>query len=142
MTEHTEPESEGFEDFDAFWAEQDRRGTVLRNVFGVNVELPPSLPMRFEVEAHRVQGSAQEADVQRLVGLLFGERALARWVEAGMDLEQFGTLLMWGSANVSGTPMSLTRARDEYRRQEAAKRGGGQGKARKKNRSRKSGGSS
>lgn len=109
-------EADETEDFDQFWAQQNRTGPVLRNVFGVDVQLPASMPLRFEVEARRVARSQSEDDTRRLVGLLFGEHALDRWVESGMDAEQFAVLLLWGSARVSGTAMTLAEARDEYHR--------------------------
>lgn len=95
------------EDFDAFWRGVERKPTVLRNVFGVDVVLPPALPLRFEVEARRAQESSSEEDTRRMVGLLFGDDALDAWVAKGMDVDQFAVLLMWGTANTR-SPGSLT----------------------------------
>lgn len=127
------------EDFDAFWSEQDRKGTTLKNVFGIDVQLPPKLPLRFEIEARRLKNSEDEDDIKRLVALLFGETSLDRWVDAGMDNEQFGVMIMWGTANASGQRMSLAEARSEYREMNAKKDGKDAGKLRK---SRTGGGSS
>lgn len=101
------------EDFDAFWSAQDRKPTTLRNVFGVDVTLPPSLPLRFEVEARKVQDSKGEDDTKRMVAILFGDDAMDTWTERGMDIEQFAVLLMWGTSNTR-TPgsMTLTEARE------------------------------
>jgi hypothetical protein len=103
------------EDFDAFWAGVDRKPTTLRNVFGADLTLPPSLPLKFEVEARKAQESKDEGDTKRLVGILFGGDVLDVWTDRGMDLEQFSVLLMWGTANTrSPGSMSLTEARDIY----------------------------
>lgn len=120
-------EAADVEDFEAFWSQQSRRGARLSNVFGVDVELPASMPLRFEMEAQRVQRSQSEEDVRRMVGILFGDDALDRWTEAGMDAEQFAVLLLWGSSNVAGTPMTLAEAREHYHARESG--GGKQGKA-------------
>lgn len=104
------------EDFDAFWSKQKRRGLRLGNVFGVPVELPPSLPLAFEVAQRQLASSQAEEDVRYMVGLLFGEGALERWRDAGMDGEQFAVLLMWGSANCAAGKhaMTLDEARGHY----------------------------
>lgn len=114
------------EDFDAFWATADRKPATLRNVFGVDVTLPPSLPLKFEVEARKAQDSKDENDTKRLVGILFGDNALDTWTEVGMDLEQFSVLLMWGTANTrEPRSMTLHEARDIFQ-----SRASGQGKER------------
>lgn len=115
------PDVESTEDFDAFWREQDRKGVRLSNVFGVDIELPAELPLRFEIEAKRLAASEDFDDIRHLVGVLFGDDALDQWTAAGMDVEQFGVLLMWGSANAAGQRMTLAEARVEYHKQEAAK---------------------
>lgn len=103
------------EDFGAFWDAQDRKPTTLRNVFGVDVVLPAALPLRFEVEAKKVASSDSEADTKRMVGILFGDGALERWIAAGMDLEQFAVLLMWGTVNTrSPGTLTLAQARTAY----------------------------
>lgn len=119
------------EDFDAFWAEQDRQGQVLRNVFGVDVELPPALPLRFEIEARRTVSSQSEQDTKRMVALLFGDEAFQRWQNTGMDIDQFGTLLLWGTANVrKPRSMSLSEAYATYQRMLAEREAGeAEGKA-------------
>lgn len=113
------------EDFDAFWSAQDRKPTSLKNVFGVDVTLPPALPLRFEVEARKVAVSKDPDDTKRMVGILFGSDALDHWIARGMDLEQFAVLLMWGTANTrQPDSMTLGQARDVYLTRMAA-----QGKA-------------
>lgn len=113
------PDHHATEDFDAFWAEQDRRGVVLNNVFGETVELPPQLPLRFQVQAAQVEGSEELEDVQGLVSMLFGPEVVDRAIDRGLDVEQFGVLLLWGSSNAVGQRMTLAEARDEYARQDA-----------------------
>ncbi len=87
------------EDFEAFWKAKRRKGSQLRKVFGADVVLPPSLPLQFEVEARKVQTSKDPEDTKRMVGILFGADAMDIWTAAGMDLDQFAVLLMWGTAN-------------------------------------------
>jgi hypothetical protein len=109
------------EDFDAFWASVERKPATLKNVFGQDITLPPSLPLKFEVEARKAQTSKDENDTKRLVGILFGADVLDGWTERGMDLEQFSVLLMWGTANTrSPGSMSLTEARDIFQARSAS----------------------
>jgi len=118
---HSGPQAnEDAEDFDKFWANAQRRQISLKNVMGVDVVLPPMLPLIFQAEYRRMKNASadDEKAVGRLVGLLFGQDAYQRWREAGMDLEQFSTLLLWGIANCSGNPISLGEAREQ---QEKAK---------------------
>lgn len=112
------------EDFTQFWDNvrtQESGGKVLRNVFGIDVQLPTSLPLRFEMEARRLAMTEDDEEARRMVGYLFGNDALDHWIEQGCDTEQFGVLLMWGSANASGHDMSLSQAREEYRKAIQAK---------------------
>jgi hypothetical protein len=103
------------EDFDAFWSGVGRKATSLRNVFGVDVTLPAALPLRFEVEARAVADSQDPDNTKRMVGILFGEDALDRWTAAGMDIEQFAVLLLWGTSNTRlPDSMSLAEARAAY----------------------------
>lgn len=103
------------EDFDAFWSAQDRKATSLRNVFGVDVTLPAALPLRFEVEARAAATSTDPEQTKRMVGILFGDDALERWTSAGMDLEQFAVLLLWGTVNTRAPgSLTLAQAREAY----------------------------
>lgn len=98
------------EDFMEFWAAQKRKATKLRNVFGVDVELPPSLPLDFELQAKAVEDSQDENETKKLIGVLFGDEALDHWTRSGIDLDQFAVLLLWGTANTR-RPNSLTLGR-------------------------------
>lgn len=110
-TEHAE-HSEGVEDFDAFWASRKRKDRAT-TIMGVATKLPPSLPLQFEMEAKRLSRSKRDKDVRKLVGILFGEDALAKWSERGMDLEQFMVLLAWAPRAIAGQPVTLAEVADE-----------------------------
>lgn len=108
------------EDFASFWAAQAPHGTRLRGVFGVDVELPSSLPIEFDAMARQVQETKDPDVTKRLVGMLFGQEALATWSANGCTADQFGVLLMWGSANAAKPHcMSLQQALDVYMEQKA-----------------------
>lgn len=100
-THDVDTTDDGTEDFDAFWSSQKRTGRRVR-LFGEVVELPPALPLQFEMEARRLQRSKRDKDVTRLVGILFGEDALERYAAAGMDIEQFRLLLAWAPRAIAG----------------------------------------
>ena len=102
----TPVDADGVEDFDAFWETQDRQPIPVR-IMGEVVSLPPSLPLRFQLEAQRAEKSESEDDVRRCVGILFGTDAIERWAENGMDLQQFKVLLAWAPQRISGGTMSL-----------------------------------
>lgn len=112
------------EDFDRFWSAQDRTGKVLSNVLGIDLHLPRTLPLLFEVEARRLQTSRDPDDVRRMFGLLFGADSYDELVKRGLDAEQFSVLLIWGAANAAGRDMSLPQAQHEYvKRMEAVAQG-------------------
>lgn len=133
------------EDFDAFWAEADREANRprLNNVRGVNLVLPASVPLKFEMEATRLANSTGDADTRYIVGQLFGrdghatdnetgqsldvDQLIDTWVGRGMEADQFQVLLMWAAANLRGMGLSLADARDELRKMRAAKDGAGAG---------------
>lgn len=99
-------DADGVVDFDQFWTQVDRKAIRVR-IMGDVVELPPSIPLRFELEAKRLQRSKSDADVRRLVAILFGEDQLDRWVAAGMDAEQFQVLLAWAPMVLAGRDVTL-----------------------------------
>lgn len=104
----------GTEDFDQFWQQRDRKRPAT-TIMGRRVELPPALPLRFEMEARLASRSKSEADVQRLVGILFGEDALEHWRDNGMDLEQFMVLLAWAPRVIAGQQVTLAEVADAVR---------------------------
>jgi len=103
---------EATEDFDAFWASRKRKRKVT-TIMGVRTELPPSIPLQFELEARKVARSKRDKDVRRLVAILFGEEALAQWSEAGMDADQFAVLLAWAPQVIAGRDVTLAQVADE-----------------------------
>ncbi|HEX2314663.1 MAG TPA: hypothetical protein VHJ17_13060 [Thermomonospora sp.] len=117
-------DEESFEDFDAFWAErrQDAGGHRIR-VFGELVTLPTELPMDVEwrLEAVRdLPADRARAEIEELVGLLYGDGVLERWRAHGITGRQFQVLLVYGIARASGRDVSLedaftqvTRAHEE-----------------------------
>jgi hypothetical protein len=111
------------EDFDAFWASRERRGKTT-TIMGRTVELPPALPLQFEMEARRLERSKREKDVHRLVAILFGPDALDHWRKAGMDAEQFAVLLAWAPQVVAGNDVTLAEVADAVAKAEAAQESG------------------
>lgn len=110
---------ESLEDFDAFWSSRKRKRKPLR-IFGQVVELPPSLPLQFELEARKLQRSKTDTDVRKLVGILFGEGAMESWAESGMDLEQFQVLLAWAPRKITGEDVTLEQVANEVAERLAA----------------------
>jgi hypothetical protein len=102
----TPVDADGVEDFDAFWDQQNRKGARVR-IMGEVVQLPPAMPLQFQLESQRLDTSEDDDDVRRVVGLLFGSDAIDRWAEAGMDLQQFRVLLAWAPQRIQGGTMSL-----------------------------------
>lgn len=117
--EPTPVDAEGVEDFDAFWSEQDRTRVRVR-IMGEVIELPPALPLEFELLAKKLAASSKEKDVHRLVGVLFGEQALGRWIAKGMDAEQFSVLLVWGPLRIAGKDVSLAEVAADVRAKDGA----------------------
>lgn len=120
MSEHTT--DDGMEDFDAFWTARNRKGRRVR-VMGEAIELPPSIPLQFELEARKLQRSKREKDVTKLVGILFGADAFEKWAEKGMDLEQFQLLLAWGPRAIVDASVTLEQVAEELAEREDAKDG-------------------
>lgn len=108
----------GTEDFDAFWASRKRKVRKTK-IMGVEVELPPSLPLEFEMKAKQMERSTDEDDIRYLVGLLFGQDALDTWAKRGMDGDQLAVLLAWAPAAIAGSNVTLAQVADELARQEA-----------------------
>lgn len=112
------------EDFDQFWQDVERKPNIT-TIMGERVELPPSLPLRFELEARRLQRSRSDRDVRTLVGILFGNGDLEagaelvnRWAEKGMDADQFMVLLAWAPQVIAGQKVTLAQVREQLSDQE------------------------
>ncbi|MFG1997877.1 hypothetical protein ACGFNU_01865 [Spirillospora sp. NPDC048911] len=104
-------EDERYDDFDAFWAEQRRHtGGHQIKVFGELVTLPSELPMDVEwrLEAIRdLPAGEVRAEIEDLVGLLYGDGVLDRWRAHGITGQQFQVLLVYGMARASGREVSF-----------------------------------
>lgn len=109
-----EQEAAQVEDFDRFWSAQARTGKVLNNVCGIDLTLPSSLPLRFEIESRRLMHDRTEGAVHKLFGMLFGEGTLATLIDRGLDGEQLSVLLMWGTVNGNGGDINLDEARRRF----------------------------
>lgn len=113
MSEHDEHElDDNLTDFDGFWSARDRKAKRLR-IMGETIELPPSLPLQFELEARKLQRSKRDKDVRKLVGILFGADKLEAWAEKGLDLEQFQVLLAWAPRAIAGQAVTLAQVAAE-----------------------------
>lgn len=123
MSEHeaTEVETElGAEDFDAFWEAKAKSGERVgktTRIMGETVTLPPALPLRFEMEAKRLQRSKNERDMKTLLGTIFDADAMDRWVAKGMDLEQFMVLIAWAPQVIAGADVTLAEVAESVRKE-------------------------
>lgn len=107
MAEHAaeaaEPDTQAWDDF---WAEvqpQQRTETIC----GVEVLVPTDMPLNLMRRLEELESSEDEGDLHELVGLLFGEGALADWQDAGMTTGQFQVALAWGIAHAQGQDLSF-----------------------------------
>lgn len=123
----SEDTTETVEDFDEFWSTRKRRKRST-TIMGVKVDLLPSLPLEFEMEAKRLQRSKREKDVKHLLAILFGDDALAQWSKNGMDLEQFMVLLAWAPQVIAGRDVTLAEVADAVA-EKLAEEGGESGEA-------------
>lgn len=99
------------EDFTRFWdSRKAKPRKSLRNVLGVDLVLPESLPLAFEIESRRLQDSSDPRDIARLFDLLFGQGRYDELVDRGLDADMFGVILMWGTLNGNGIDFTLAEA--------------------------------
>ncbi|WDZ91142.1 hypothetical protein [Nocardiopsis sp. HUAS JQ3] len=125
----TEPDGFGtFDDYRAARSQTRAAEAVTTVILGEEVELPPALPVGFEMRLHRLTSDrtteAQAVTImQELVAMLYGDDAFEAWQD-DLDTEDLQILIIWGAANVR-EPYSMTFA-------EAAEAGRAEaGKARK-----------
>ncbi|MEV8431994.1 hypothetical protein ACWHLZ_28090 [Streptomyces chartreusis] len=110
----------GHESWDAFWAEvSGGRTEVIR---GVEVAVPSDMPLVMEKRIEELRDSEAEEDLHELVAMLFGGDVLGEWIESGMGVLEFQTVLTWGMAQAGGRDMSFSEAL------ELVRSGGGEGK--------------
>lgn len=128
--ETIEDGTESLEDFDAFWSARKRKAKTT-TIMGQRVELPPSLPLQFQLEVQKVARSESEDDVRKLVAILFGQDPVDAWAAAGMDMEQFQVLLAWAPQVIAGQDVTLAQVADLI----AERKAGGKGKAPRRRRS-------
>lgn len=114
----TEPaETQSFDDFWSEVAPKPRTETIL----GVEVLVPDAslIPMEDMMRIQKLQQSTDEADMHEMVGLLFGEGALADLLAARIAPLQLKTVLVWGVVRASGKPVSFRQAYEHVMEQEA-----------------------
>lgn len=114
----TPVDQDGVEDFDAFWTTRVRKAPRVK-IMGQVVQLPPSLPLRFEMEARRLAESESLDDVKALLSIIFPGDAMDMWTQAGMDLEQFKVLLAWAPRRIAGNPVTLEEVAEALAKAEA-----------------------
>lgn len=121
MTEPTaaEPAATDQQAWDDFW---DEVAPVQRTetICGVEVLVPVDMPLNLQTRLSELEQSDNETDLHELVGMLFGEGALADWIDAGMTMLQLQTVLTWGVARAGGQDMTF---REAYERVQAAEQG-------------------
>lgn len=112
-----EPAATETQSWDDFWQEvaPAQRTEV---ICGVEVLVPVDMPLNLAARLDQLQQSEDEDDLHELVGLLFGEGALADWVAAGMTTRQFQTALVWGIHHANGQPISFREAHEKAQAQE------------------------
>jgi len=113
----------GHESWDAFWAQAlGGRTEVIR---GVEVPVPNDMPLAMEKRIEELSESEAEEDLRELIAMLFGADVLGAWVENGMGVLEFQTVLAWGMAQAGGRDMSFAEALELVRSE--GKRPGPQG---------------
>lgn len=96
------------ESWDHFWAEVQGAGT--ETIRGVEVPIPTDVPLALEQRLKTLESDSSEDGVREMVGLLFGGDVLDRWVENGMGLMEFKTVIAWGMAHATGTKVTFREA--------------------------------
>lgn len=95
--------------WDDYWAANTpKQATEI--ICGVEVLVPQDMPLNLAARLEELEQSESEDDLHELVGLLFGEGALADWQDAGMTVRQFQVALAWGIAHANGQDISFAEA--------------------------------
>lgn len=105
--------------WDAFWDEI-HAGARTETIRGVTVRVPTDIPLAVERRMEELADSTALEDVAELVGMIFGGDVLDRWIEAGMGVVEFKTVVAWGMAQGSGQDIGF---REAYERVRAADEG-------------------
>ncbi len=98
------------ESWDAFWAEVQGAGT--ETIRGVEVPVPTDVPLAMEMRLKDLESDSSEEAIREMVSLLFGDHVLDQWIDAGMGLMEFKTVIAWGMAHATGTKVSFREAYD------------------------------
>ncbi|MDT9688198.1 hypothetical protein Q5762_07480 [Streptomyces sp. P9(2023)] len=98
------------ESWDAFWAEVQGAGTEV--IRGVEVPIPTDVPLAMEMRLKDLESDSSEEAIREMVALLFGDTVLDQWIDAGMGLMEFKTVIAWGMAHATGTKVSFREAYD------------------------------
>ena len=118
------------DDFLDFWrVHRAQLAGETRRILGVDVLVPTELPMALTDQAAQLMHSTDLADVERVVGMLFGPDVYARWKANGLTLEMLPVLMTWGMANGAGQPTTFEQAVELTRQAQAAQEAQAGGKA-------------
>lgn len=102
---------EDFEDFDAFWAEHERRRRpVVTRIRGIDVEAPADLPLEMQLRADQLADATGLDEVRELLGMVLDDGVLDELAAAGVGLRELQVLLSWCVANGSGRRTTLAEA--------------------------------
>lgn len=105
--------------WDAFWDDIRARGHT-ETIRGVTVRVPTDIPLAVERRMEELADSSALEDVAELVAGIFGADVLSQWIDAGMGMIEFKTLIAWGMAQGTGQDISF---REAYERIRAADEG-------------------
>ncbi|MFD4264073.1 hypothetical protein ACFWR9_42325 [Streptomyces sp. NPDC058534] len=104
--------------YEAFLAEA--FGTGTESIRGIDVRIPTDVPLAMETRLKDLHDSEAEDDLHELVALLFGEDVFSRWIDNGMGVLEFKTVLAWGMAHAAGAGVTFMEAFDLVRAEEAS----------------------
>lgn len=97
------------EDFDAFWADQ-AAAVKPAKIRGVVVRPPHDVPLGLLQQIDTVMGSSDEQALHQVTAQIFGRDILSTWIDAGMGMIEFQTVIAWAGAAMQGTPVDFGEA--------------------------------
>lgn len=106
--------------WDEFWDSQQDNTPPAQMIRGVEVVPPTDLPLGVMSKLDKLTESSDLRDAETLTTDVFGEGVYGKWVDAGMGFVELQTVLAWGIAHGSGTPLTFAEARDRITEQVAA----------------------
>lgn len=110
--------AEDTQSWDDFWADVTPAKPRTEVICGVEVLVPTDMPLNLQARLGELEQSENEDDFHELIGMLFGDGALADWIDAGMTLRQLQTVLVWGIHHANGKPISFREAHEKAAAQE------------------------